>query len=104
VSFRFGSGVAVFGALIVHPLLFFVAFLCGACFGASRLDLFLADNLPTEYGLNGASNACERALIIYLWSIGIVPLIVSAIGAGLALGVGKDFRRKDHPPPTKITK
>lgn len=83
---------ALLGAVLVHPLLFLLAFASGTIAGASKFTVFHPTAPPTEYGLQGGLNALGYVVVAYFWSFGIVPLIVSGAGAVLAIGAVHFFR------------
>lgn len=83
---------ALLGAVLVHPFLFLLAFTSGAIAGAGKFTLYHPTGPRTEYGLQGGLNGCGEVLGVYFLSLGIVPLLVSGIGAVLALGVVHFFR------------
>jgi hypothetical protein len=75
---------ALLGAVLVHPVLFLYAFLTGMVFGAR--DSW-GGNAPTFYGWQGGLEGMKNALGGYLMTLGIAPLILSVVGAGLCVGV-----------------
>jgi hypothetical protein len=75
--------VPFLGAVIVHPVLFLLTFAWGACFGAEQ---FIFHNDGTfSYGQQGGQNAMTTVGCYYLLTFGMLPLVVSATGAGLAV-------------------
>jgi hypothetical protein len=80
---------AIIGALVVHPVVGTVAFALGAVLGCRP---YMPDGAPVAYGFDGAANGIGILLIIYMFSLGIAPLLLSAVGA--AIGVGLHSFRK----------
>lgn len=99
-SSRAGCWVALLGAIVAHLVAFGLAFLAGANFGSHGFNMIRPG--PTAYGWQGGRNAMESLVITYLFSVGIVPVVVSAVGAGLAVVIWRVCRRKTKdgtPPP-----
>jgi hypothetical protein len=91
--------VALLGAILAHPLAVLLAGVLGAIFGASTTN-FLRTS-PTAYGAEGGKNAVEMLLLFYLASFGLLAVLVSAVGAGLSVGVWHLVRRGRKPPEGK---
>jgi hypothetical protein len=82
-----GRRVAVLGAILIHPLLFLLLFCAGAFHGAAPLNLMsdAGGHGTVKYGLEGGTNMLE-VLGFYMFPFPcILPLIISAFGAFLAL-------------------
>ncbi len=73
------------GAVLVHPLLFVLAFLKGAIFGHAQPIVMGAasGHGDVKTGAAGGMNAVEEVFIGYVMTLGIAPIIVSVIGVGL---------------------
>lgn len=72
-------------AVLIHPLLFLLAFLFGVVFGYREV-LVMSATSPYgswENGLEGGGNAVTELLVIYVFTIGIVPLIISGVAAAV---------------------
>ena len=90
---------ALLGAILAQLLVLLLVFLWGAVFGASGIN-FLRTG-PTAYGIAGGMNALGFLLIVYEATLGVAALVVSAIGAGIALATGALIRARRAPPPDK---
>ena len=91
-----GCRAAVLGAALVHPLLFLLAFAWGAIFGARGGSMASADPGPVQYGWEGGECAFASLFWGYISSCGMLPLIVSNIGAAVAVGARQYLRGKRH--------
>ena len=67
------------GAVIVHLVVLLIAFVEGMMFGAK--DLWFPNRGPT--GWQGGFDSMANVFFGYVYTMGIVPLIISAIGAVL---------------------
>ena len=74
----------VLGAILVHPVLCLAFFVFGATFGA--VDMWNGNRAPV-FGLDGGFEAIGNLLTFYFITCGIVPLVISVVGAGLGVGV-----------------
>jgi hypothetical protein len=83
------------GGVLVHPLLFLLAFAKGVVFGHPQPQVMSATSGygAVEDGLAGGMNAVEDLLIHYFMTVGIAPILVSLAGAGLAFLVTWVFSR-----------
>jgi hypothetical protein len=99
MSFRTGWLAAILGAVLAQLAVIPLAFLCGAIFGAERMW-----GPGQEFGVRGGTNAVEILMIIYLVSYGIVPLVVSGVGALVALGVRWFIQHKHSENQNQIEK
>lgn len=80
---------AIAGALVVHPVAGAVVFVFCAVLGCKP---YMPDGAQTAYGFKGGSNGIEILFLVYLFSLGVAPLILSAIGA--VIGVVLNSSRK----------
>ena len=95
------SLAAIYGALLVHPVVFLVAFAYGTLFGVPPVARASA-GAPTTSGLEGGGETANFLGIWYVISLGILPVVASGIGAAVAIGVSyllihkgqKDFRNR----------
>ena len=85
-----GCRAALVGAVVVHPLFFFLTFVWGALFGAGVI--FSLGPNTSRYGLEGGTNAIAGMAVYYIFSFGIVPIVVSGVGVALAAGLGQLLR------------
>jgi hypothetical protein len=76
---------AILGAILVHLLLILSVSTFGAVFGAG--DVWNAGR-PAENGTVGLQRAFGNLLTIYVMTAGLVPLVLSVVGAGLGVVVG----------------
>lgn len=80
------------GAVLAHAVLCAVAFVVGAVFGCSAPIIMHpnggSQHGPIRYGFAGGGTALECVAILYIFTLGIAPAVVTVIGAGLALGIG----------------
>jgi hypothetical protein len=80
---RNGCLPPIYGIVIAHVVVFGVAFGVGATAGAGDIvhpgDVF--------YGFQGGMVAMAKVLFTYIVSLGIVPLVISAVGAGMGVWV-----------------
>ncbi len=78
-----GCLLAFVGVMAAHALLFAAAFACGAVFGCAKLHIGHPQPPagPTEYGARGGSHAVEVLLVAYIFTFGVLPIAVTAIGA-----------------------
>ena len=88
--------VAVLGAVLVHPARFLVLFGWGTIFG--HIGGFMASGPPgaVQYGVEGGRNACFPPFFSNITSFGVLPLVVSGCGAGLAVLLLSAWRSKRH--------
>jgi len=75
---------ALLGAVLVHPILFLVAFLWGYQLG-SKDPWATPGTLPT-FGWEGGKLGLNGVIYGYLITFGVAPLIVTVVGAGLSVG------------------
>ena len=95
------SLAVIYGALLVHPVVFLVAFAYGTLFGVPPVARASA-GAPTTSGLEGGGETANFLGIWYVISLGILPVVASGIGAAVAIGVSyllihkgqKDFRNR----------
>ena len=97
MSFRTGWLAAILGAGLAQLALILLAFLCGAIFGAAPMWGSVA------FGLEGGINGLGVLVMIYT-AYGIVPLVVSGVGALLALGVRWFIQHKRSENQNRIAK
>ena len=78
-----GCRGASVGVLAVHPLVFLIAGLIGAVFGAPEPWVMhpAGGNGPVSHGLGGMLNGMHRLLLVHAMSLGVTFLIVTGIGA-----------------------
>jgi hypothetical protein len=87
-----GCLAAIVGAVLVHPVLFFLAFVWGALFGAGEM---MSSGPPqTAWGVQGGQRAIANLGFVYEISSGLVPLVASGVGGAVAFGLGLVFRPK----------
>jgi hypothetical protein len=79
-----GRSAAIYGAVIANVAVFVLAFLAGAIGGVE--SPMASGPPPTDYGAAGGVGAVAIVLLVYVGSLGIVPLVVSAVGAALGWG------------------
>jgi hypothetical protein len=77
-----GCLLIIYGAFIAHPVLFGLAYAWGALFGARAL---MGAGIE-ETGVEGGTNAVTNLAFAYVATFGVLPLIVSAVGAALLRG------------------
>ena len=84
-----GSKAGCAGAVWIHPLLFLVGFAKGAIFGHPEPQVMSATSGygAVEHGLAGAMNAGQDILVHYVMTLGILAILVSVAGAGLAFSL-----------------
>jgi hypothetical protein len=87
--------VALVGAIVGQLLAFLLAFLHGAIFGASTTNFVRRS--ATAYGAQGGKNAVETLQLFYMVSFGLLPVLVSAVGAGLSVAVWNLVRHRRNP-------
>jgi hypothetical protein len=78
-------GLGLFGAVLIHPVVVLAAFLHGNLFGTRHV--WQPGRL--YFGLEGGWVGAENVATVYILSLGITPLIASAGGAILAIGLCK---------------
>ena len=74
---------------LVHIVIAVVAFFCGAVFGCSTVQVMHPNGgggpvRPLEHGVTGGLNALGTVVIIYVFSLGIAPLVISSVTAAIA--------------------
>lgn len=79
MSWRLGCGVAILGAFLAQPAAFFLAFLWGVIFGAGEIMASGPGHHTT--GLEGGERAIGNLGFVYVISIGVVPIVISLVGA-----------------------
>ena len=84
---------AINGAIIIHPVAGAVAYILGAILGCKK---FMPDGARVEYGWAGGSHGLETLFLLYFLTFGILPLVLSAIGAGLGVAFSKLFQQSHH--------
>lgn len=81
------------GAFLVHPIVFALAFAKGFLLGGGGGQIPMAST-PTYgivgYGFDGGMKSVGTLLVVYLFTLGIVPLMLSAVG-GM---IGYRFRHR----------
>ena len=76
------AAVAIASFFLIHPLLFGFAFLVGSVFGWRHPNIMGgAGPGARAYFIEGGANACVELLIVYMFTLGIVPLVVSVFSA-----------------------
>ncbi len=98
---------AVLGAILVHPLAFALAYVKGFVLGAGGGQVPMAPT-PTfgtvRYGPSGGEAGVGELLVLYLFSLGIVPLVLSVIGGAAGYRFGPRLASTgsaDKPPPSE---
>lgn len=74
---------ALIGTFLIHPILFLLVFGHGVVYGAK--DGWNMDRAPT-FGWQGGLDGMTNVLTLYLITMGLAPLIMSATGAALGAG------------------
>jgi hypothetical protein len=75
-------------------MVFILAFLYGAVLGVGELGA--SGPSTTHYGIQGGIGGIFFLLIYYVFSFGIIPLVVTAIGAVLGLAVASSLRSRSR--------
>lgn len=77
------------GAMLIHPLLFVLAFLKGFMIGSAQVKVMSATggSGPTEFLLEGGLNAMGNLAVGYLFVGFIIIPIASLIGSVIAIGI-----------------
>ena len=78
------------GAILIHPILFMAAFLCGAVFGST--DVWNG-GVPPSFGDKGGNLAVGNLFTMYFITCGIGALVATAIGGAIGAGVRKFLDR-----------
>jgi len=76
---------ALLGAVLVHPVLFLLAFLNGVVFGGNP-SFGGGPARDPVFGWEGGLIGMEALLFVCLLTMGLAPLLFSAVGAGLSVG------------------
>ena len=99
------TGVGCAGAVLIHPVLAVLLMVCGAIFGSSGPNFGAtgSDGGSTAYGLAGAFNAMELLLVLYVFTFGIAPIVVTIVGFVLSWLVMEGLSRRPWDPKTKKT-
>ncbi len=96
---------AVLGALLVHPIAFVLAYVKGFVLGAGGGQVPMAATRTfgtVRYGLSGGEAGVGELLVLYVFSVGIVPLVLSVIGGAAGYRFGPRLASTgsvDNPPP-----
>lgn len=90
-----GCRTALLGAVLAHPLLLALVFVGGAVVGSAAPA---SGPSPTKYGFDGGKIAVIYLVLVYIMTAGIAAVVVSAVGAALAVGVGYFCNRKPQKP------
>lgn len=74
---------AIWGAILIHPILFALAFLKGLLFGHREHIVMspTSSSGPMGYGLEGAMNAVGELLVLYVMTALIAGVVISVAGA-----------------------
>jgi len=73
------TAAAFLGAIFIHPVVFAIAWLKGVVLGAS---VPMAPTPTTRHGIDGGFAAIEELLFLYVVTLGLLPLVISLVGAG----------------------
>ncbi|NQV28675.1 MAG: hypothetical protein HQ518_30350 [Rhodopirellula sp.] len=85
------------GAIVIHLIVFALAFAEGFLFGAS---LPLGHGPAPADGLTGSEYAIKTVLLFYFVSVGIIPLVLSVIGYLLGSRLVRRIERRRSPQQT----
>jgi hypothetical protein len=84
-----------FGAGLIHLILLLGVMSFGAVFGCPPIGLHpVGGSSPSEYGGSGATNAAIFLGLVYAFTGGIVPLVLSVVGALIAVSLGASRRKR----------
>ena len=75
--------VAFASAWLIHPVLFIVSFFVGFIFGWRGVS-FGGSAGSRQFLIGGGLNACAELLLLYLFTLGILPLAISLLSARVA--------------------
>ena len=77
---------ALMGAVVANLVVIAHIFTVSAIFGAAAMTFDGARGRgDTQYGLAGGGAGIRNFLLLSLLSVGILPLLISVVGAGIAL-------------------
>lgn len=86
---RWSSTAGAFlGAIFIHPGAFAIAWLKGIVLGAS---VPMAPTPTYREGYEGGLAGIEELLFIYAITLGLVPLLISLVGAGCGFALARRF-------------
>jgi hypothetical protein len=89
-----GCLLALLGAVSAHVIVWAATFAGGACLGCSWASFGVPQAPgPKQYGVRGGECAIDRLLVYYLFSLGIVPVLVTIAGVVAVFVVRRFLRR-----------
>ena len=86
------------GALLIYPLLYVFALLFGIVFGfrEPRPMSPTVSHGPMERGIEGGFNSMVELLLVYVFTVGIAPLIILLAGVGIGVVLSRFVGTKNE--------
>ena len=81
---------AILGAILIHPVAIAIAWLAGSVMGSG---VPMAPTPTYRYGFEGGHAGVEVLLFIYATTLGVIPLLISLVGAGLGFALARHIGR-----------